>query len=103
MDLNQMVCMTKEEALRHENEVLKGGKKVEEVYDEIHVPPVTRSVPGDESQSVRQATDRTLPPVHFLHSAKGREKLYDTILAALLSLHERMIRQVTGQDTVVGR
>ncbi|OQE21503.1 hypothetical protein PENFLA_c014G04659 [Penicillium flavigenum] len=34
MDINQMVCMTKEEALRHENEVLKGGKKVEEVYDE---------------------------------------------------------------------
>jgi tRNA A37 threonylcarbamoyladenosine dehydratase len=33
MDINQMVCMTKEEALRHENEVLKGGKKVEEVYD----------------------------------------------------------------------
>ncbi|CAG7916949.1 unnamed protein product [Penicillium olsonii] len=34
MDINEMVCMTKEEAIRHENEVLKGGKKVEEVYDE---------------------------------------------------------------------
>ncbi|KAJ5955017.1 hypothetical protein N7501_009296 [Penicillium viridicatum] len=35
MDINDMVCMTKEEALHHEKEVLKGGKKVEEVYDEV--------------------------------------------------------------------
>lgn len=35
MNINELVCMTKEEALRHEKEVLKGGKKVEEVYDEI--------------------------------------------------------------------
>ncbi|KOS41679.1 hypothetical protein ACN38_g7445 [Penicillium nordicum] len=34
MDINDMVCMTKEEALHHEKEVLKGGKKVEEVYGE---------------------------------------------------------------------
>lgn len=34
MDINDMICMTKEEAVYHENEVLKGGKKVEEVYDE---------------------------------------------------------------------
>jgi len=34
MDLKDLVCMTKEEAIRHEREVLKGGKRVEEVYDE---------------------------------------------------------------------
>ena len=34
MNINDMVCMTKEESIRHENEVLKGGKSVEEVYDE---------------------------------------------------------------------
>ncbi|KAK0392860.1 hypothetical protein NLU13_2354 [Sarocladium strictum] len=32
--LRDLVCMTKEEAVRHEREVLKGGKKVEEVYDQ---------------------------------------------------------------------
>ncbi|KAJ5534254.1 hypothetical protein N7527_000508 [Penicillium freii] len=39
-------------------------------------------------------------PLDYNMGAKGREKLYDTILATLLSLYERMIRQVTGQDTV---
>ncbi|EKV12788.1 Molybdenum cofactor biosynthesis, MoeB [Penicillium digitatum] len=39
-------------------------------------------------------------PLDYNMGAKGREKLYDTILSTLLSLHERMIRQVTGQDTV---
>ncbi|KAL2003865.1 hypothetical protein VTN02DRAFT_1887 [Thermoascus thermophilus] len=34
MDLKDLVCMTKEEATRHEKEVLRGGKKPEEVYDE---------------------------------------------------------------------
>lgn len=34
MDINEMVCMTKEEAIRHEEEVLKNGKKVEDLYDE---------------------------------------------------------------------
>ncbi|PGH03117.1 hypothetical protein AJ79_07444 [Helicocarpus griseus UAMH5409] len=32
--LKELVCMTKEEALRHEREVLKGGKPIEELYDE---------------------------------------------------------------------
>ncbi|KAF2086433.1 moeb/ThiF domain-containing protein [Saccharata proteae CBS 121410] len=31
--LRDLVCMTKEEAQRHEKEVLKGGKKPEEVYE----------------------------------------------------------------------
>ncbi len=31
--LRDLVCMTKEEAVRHEREVLRGGKRVEEVYD----------------------------------------------------------------------
>ncbi|KAK2799717.1 hypothetical protein FQN50_008365 [Emmonsiellopsis sp. PD_5] len=33
LELKDLVLMTKEEALRHEREVLKGGKKVEEVYE----------------------------------------------------------------------
>ncbi|KAJ5794914.1 Molybdenum cofactor biosynthesis MoeB [Penicillium paradoxum] len=39
-------------------------------------------------------------PLDYNMGAKGREKLYDTIMAALLTLHERMVKQVTGQDTV---
>ncbi|KAJ9310138.1 hypothetical protein C8Q69DRAFT_497785 [Paecilomyces variotii] len=33
MDLKNLVCMTKDEATRHEREVLKGKKRLEEVYD----------------------------------------------------------------------
>lgn len=32
--LKDLVCLTKEEAIRHEREVLRGGKRPEEVYDE---------------------------------------------------------------------
>lgn len=31
--LSDLVCLTKEEATRHENEILKGDKKVEDIYD----------------------------------------------------------------------
>lgn len=34
MELGDLVCMTKEEALRHEREVLKGGKDLEDLYDD---------------------------------------------------------------------
>jgi tRNA A37 threonylcarbamoyladenosine dehydratase len=34
LQLTELVCMTKEEALRHERELLLGGKRAEEVYDE---------------------------------------------------------------------
>lgn len=34
LDLKDLVCMTKEEATRHEREVLCGDKSVEELYDE---------------------------------------------------------------------
>jgi hypothetical protein len=33
IDIKNLVCMTKDEATRHEREVLKGKKKLEEVYD----------------------------------------------------------------------
>ncbi|OJJ48342.1 hypothetical protein ASPZODRAFT_130332 [Penicilliopsis zonata CBS 506.65] len=39
--LAELVCMTKEEATRHETEVLRGGKKVEELYDEKVMQKVT--------------------------------------------------------------
>lgn len=35
LDLNNLVCMTKDEAARHEREVLRGDKKVEDLYDEV--------------------------------------------------------------------
>lgn len=35
VDLEDLVCMTKEEAACHEREVLRGGKSVDEVYDEV--------------------------------------------------------------------
>lgn len=34
LDVKKLVCMTKEEAARHEREVLRDGKGVEELYDE---------------------------------------------------------------------
>ncbi|QKX63549.1 uncharacterized protein TRUGW13939_10720 [Talaromyces rugulosus] len=34
LDVKKLVCMTKEEAARHERDVLRGGKKVEDLYDE---------------------------------------------------------------------
>ena len=34
LSLEELVCMTKEEATRHEKEVLKGGKSPEEIYSE---------------------------------------------------------------------
>lgn len=34
LDLKDLVCMTKDEATRHENEVLRGNKKPEDLYDE---------------------------------------------------------------------
>jgi hypothetical protein len=104
-DLNQMVCMTKEEALRHENEVLKGGKKVEEVYDEtlslflkaqIHVPPVTRSVPGDESQSVRQATDRTLPHMDLSLEKEGQKTIPMDLNQMVCMTKEEALRHENG-------
>lgn len=33
LELDQLVCMTKEEAARHEREVLRDGKNVSEIYD----------------------------------------------------------------------
>jgi len=40
--LSDLVCMTKEEALKHEREVFKEGKTVEEVYDADIVDKVAR-------------------------------------------------------------
>lgn len=40
LNLKDLVCMTKEEAAVHEKEVLKGGKKPEDVYDEETVQKV---------------------------------------------------------------
>ena len=34
IQLRDLVCMTKEEAAMHEQEVLRGSKSVEELYDE---------------------------------------------------------------------
>ncbi|KAI9706732.1 MAG: hypothetical protein M1820_004702 [Bogoriella megaspora] len=33
LDLNELVCVTKEEMVKHEKEVLKGSKSLEEMYD----------------------------------------------------------------------
>lgn len=35
LDLMNLVCMTKDEAARHEREVLRGDKKAEDLYDEL--------------------------------------------------------------------
>ena len=42
LPLNELVCMTREEAAVHERDVLIGGKKVEEVYDTKVVTAVER-------------------------------------------------------------
>jgi hypothetical protein len=40
LQMRDLVCMTKEEITRHEREVLKGGKSVEEVYGQEVVAKV---------------------------------------------------------------
>lgn len=40
LEFKDLVCLTKEEAIRHEREVLRGGKKPEEIYDEKIVQKV---------------------------------------------------------------
>ncbi|KAJ5463040.1 Molybdenum cofactor biosynthesisMoeB [Penicillium sp. IBT 31633x] len=63
MDLNEMVCMTKEEAIRHEEEVFKGGKKVEEVYDETVIQRVWLPKPNEAYQrAVSSPSDPTTSP-----------------------------------------
>ncbi|KLJ12050.1 hypothetical protein EMPG_12807 [Blastomyces silverae] len=48
LDLKELVCMTKEEALRHEREVLKGGKAVEDMYDEKVIRKVEERIREEE-------------------------------------------------------
>ncbi|KAL2376088.1 hypothetical protein RJZ90_007729 [Blastomyces dermatitidis] len=48
LDLKDLVCMTKEEALRHEREVLKGGKAVEDMYDEKLIRKVEERIREQE-------------------------------------------------------
>ncbi|PGH09972.1 hypothetical protein GX51_00238 [Blastomyces parvus] len=48
LDLKELVCMTKEEALRHEREVLKGGKAVEDLYDEKVIQKVEERIREQE-------------------------------------------------------
>ena len=42
LSLDELVCMTKEEAARHEKEILKGGKAVESVYSKDVIQLVER-------------------------------------------------------------
>ncbi|PYH97300.1 hypothetical protein BO71DRAFT_373583 [Aspergillus ellipticus CBS 707.79] len=42
VEMKDLVCMTKEEATRHEKEVLLGGKNVEELYDEKTIEAVKK-------------------------------------------------------------
>ncbi|KAJ5966357.1 hypothetical protein N7481_013071 [Penicillium waksmanii] len=54
IDLKDLVCMTKDEATRHEREVLRGDKKVEELYDETVLQRVNlRRQEADELEQYR--------------------------------------------------
>jgi tRNA A37 threonylcarbamoyladenosine dehydratase len=46
--MNELVLMTKEEATKHEKEVLKGDKTVEEVYDKEVLERVTKRMQEEE-------------------------------------------------------
>jgi hypothetical protein len=46
--MNQLVLMTKEEAVKHEKEVLKGDKKLEELYDAEVVERVNKRMQEEE-------------------------------------------------------
>ena len=52
--LSDLVCMTKEEAQKHEREVLKGGKSPEEVYE----PSVTETVLWRRKEAIAFAASR---------------------------------------------
>lgn len=51
IELGELVCMTKDEALRHEKEVLKGEKEVEDVYDEAAVQRVKTRMRDEKTYS----------------------------------------------------
>ena len=51
MELRDLVLMTKDEALQHEKEVLKGGKAVEEVYDKKVLQKVNARMREEEGFS----------------------------------------------------
>jgi hypothetical protein len=46
--MNELVCMTKEEAAKHEKEVLKGDKRLEDLYDEKVLEGVKRKMEEEE-------------------------------------------------------
>lgn len=48
LKMNELVLMTKEEATKHEKEVLKGDKKLEDVYDAKTIERVTRRMEEEE-------------------------------------------------------
>jgi hypothetical protein len=46
--MNDLVLMTKEEATKHEKEVLKGDKTLEELYDTETIERVTKRMREEE-------------------------------------------------------
>ena len=46
--MRELVCMTKEEIARHEKEVLKGEKRLEDVYDEATIAKVEKRLEEEE-------------------------------------------------------
>ena len=40
--LGELVCMTKEEATRHDKEILRGEKKLEDLYDQDTIDKIER-------------------------------------------------------------
>jgi len=48
LQMEDLVCMTKEEATKHEKEVLKGGKGLQEMYDKDTIERVERRMAEEE-------------------------------------------------------
>lgn len=51
LELGDLVCMTKDEVLKHEKEVLKGGKEVEDLYDEAVLQRVDARMRAEKTYS----------------------------------------------------
>lgn len=52
LELSELVCMTKEEAAVHEKEVLKGGKRLEDLYDEEILRRVERRMEEEKGYEI---------------------------------------------------
>ncbi|EFE34244.1 uncharacterized protein ARB_06641 [Trichophyton benhamiae CBS 112371] len=103
LQLSELVCMTKEEALHHETEVLKGGKKHSEVYDDTIIQKVRERMEEERFfqryRSLRKSTGRHEADRVCINQGSMTGKRYLLVLLVLICLSFAAWRSL-GYSTV---